>query len=218
MAMVYKLYYAEFSASMGVRVLLEEIGAPYELLWMSIDRTVERDPEFLKYNPNGWVPVLLWEGESIFECGAITTFLCDRHPEAGLAPAVDDPKRGRFLQWLFFFSSSIQNAFQMTYYPDRFVDSAEIHINAQKRSATRLKELWQVLDDAIGSNPWVLGDKMSAVDIYMFMISTWLREKHDHPMPSQFSNVHRICERMIERPSVQLVYATYIDERVETSS
>ena len=164
------------------------------------------------------MPVLLWEGESIFECGAITTFLCDRHPETGLAPAVDDPKRGRFLQWLFFFSSSIQNAFQMTYYPDRFVDSAESHGNAQKRSVTRLRELWQVMDDAIGDNPWVLGDKLSAVDIYMFMISTWLREKHDHPMPSEFSNVHRICEKMIKRPSVQLVYTTYISERVETSS
>ena len=54
--MTYKLYYADGTASMGVRVLLEEIGAPYELIQTNINRQEPRPPEQLKINPNGWVP------------------------------------------------------------------------------------------------------------------------------------------------------------------
>ena len=84
--MKYTLYYAEGSAAMGVRVILEEIGASYNLIESSIDMDQPRTAEFLALNPNGWVPVLVWEHGSIYECGAITTFLCDRHPETELAP------------------------------------------------------------------------------------------------------------------------------------
>ena len=55
---MYKLYNAPRSASMGVRVILDEIGAPYELLDTSIVPGEQRPPEQLKINPNGWVPVL----------------------------------------------------------------------------------------------------------------------------------------------------------------
>ena len=113
--MSYSLYYADRSAAMGVRVILEEIGAPYELIWTDILPGSTREPEFLSLNPNGWIPVLVWQEGAIYECGAITVFLCDRHSEAGLAPAPGDSERGLYLQWLFFFSSSLQTAYQMTY-------------------------------------------------------------------------------------------------------
>ena len=58
--MTYKLYYALGSAAMGVRVILEEIGAPYELIQTTIAMDKPRPPEQLKLNPNGWVPVLIW--------------------------------------------------------------------------------------------------------------------------------------------------------------
>ena len=105
---------------MGVRVVLEELAQPYELIETDISPNSPRSPELLALNPNGWIPVLIWEKGAVYECGAIVTFLCDRHPHARLAPGVEDAERGKFLQWLFFFSSSLQNAYQMTYYPERF--------------------------------------------------------------------------------------------------
>ena len=80
--MTYKLYYADRTASMGVRVLLEEIGAPYELIPTTTIRGQPRPTEQLKINPNGWVPVLIWEDGAMYECAAITIFLCDRHHNA----------------------------------------------------------------------------------------------------------------------------------------
>jgi hypothetical protein len=72
---MYKLFYSLKSASMGIRVLLEEIGASYELIQTSVDKDTPRPPEQLAVNPNGWVPVLLWENEAMYEAAAITMFL-----------------------------------------------------------------------------------------------------------------------------------------------
>ena len=207
---MYKLFYALKSASMGVRAMLEEIGAPYELIETTLDMNKPRPPEQLAVNPNGWVPVLLWEGGSMYECAAITVYLCDRHPEARLAPTADDPARALYLQTLVYFSNSVQNAFQLTYYPDRFVDTLADEPSAQRRGVRRLRETWKVIDNQIGDNQWLLGDRFSAADIYLFMLTTWLRSAKGHPAVDEFPNVKRITEVVVQRPSIQLVYEPWI--------
>ena len=208
--MTYQLFYALGSAAMGTRVMLEEIGAPYELIESTIDMVKPRPPEQMAINPNGWIPVLKWEDSAMYECAAITVFLCDRHPEAGLAPALDDPTRGLYLQTLVYFSNSVQNAFQLNYYPDRFADTPEDEPSAQKRGIRRLRETWSVVNDQIGDNRWMLGERFSALDIYLFMLTTWLRPSRGHPTVSEFPNVKRIAQSVLSRDSIQLVYENWI--------
>lgn len=206
----YKLYYALGSAAMGVRVMLEEIGASYELIETTIDMAKPRPPDQLALNPNGWVPVLIWGDQAMYECAAISVFLSDRHPEAGLAPGVDEDARGRFLQTLVYFSNSVQNAFQLNYYPDRFADTPTDEPSAQRRGNRRLNETWGVIDEQIGDGRWVLGDRFSAADIYLYMLTTWLRPARGQPPVETFPNVSRIAAEMEKRPSVQKVYADWI--------
>ena len=207
---MYKLFYALRSASMGVRVMLEELDVPYELIESTTDRSKPCPPEQMAVNPNGWVPVLLWDDGAMYECAAITVFLCDRHPEANLAPTANDPARALYLQTLVYFSNSVQNAYQLTYYPDRFADTPAGEPGAQQRGNRRLRETWKVVDDQIGDNDWVLGDRFSAADIYLFMLTTWLRSAKGHPATEEFPNVKRIADAVLERPSVQMVYAPWI--------
>ena len=211
--MTYKLFYAPGSASMGVQVLLEEIGAPYELIQSTIDRTKPRPAEQLAKNPNGWVPVLLWDDNAMYEAAAITVFLCDRHPDVGLSPGTDTAERALFLQTLVYFSSSVQNAFQLDYYPDRFADTPDDEPGAQRRGARRLRETWEIIDNQIGSRQWILGNQFSAADIYLFMLTTWLKTSRGHPSADEFPNVKRIVESVMQRPSVQLVYDSWIREQ-----
>ncbi len=208
--MTYQLFYAPGSAAMGIRVMLEDIGAPYELIESTIDMVKPRPPEQIAINPNGWIPVLKWEDSAMYECAAITVFLCDRHPEAGLAPALDDRTRGLYLQTLVYFSNSVQNAFQLNYYPDRFADTPEDEPSAQKRGIRRLRETWSVINDQIGDNRWMLGERFSALDIYLFMLTTWLRPSRGHPTVSEFPNVERIARSVLPRDSIQLVYENWI--------
>ena len=211
--MDYRLFYALGSASDGIRLVLEEIGVPYKLLQSTIERGKPRPPEQLEINPNGWVPVLMYGDDGIYECAAITIFLCDRHPEAKLAPKLNDPKRGLYLQTLVYFSNSVQTAFQTYYHPERFVDTQADEISAQRRGIRRLLETWKVIDDQIGDNEWVLGESFSAVDIYLFMLTTWLKNSLGHPTTDEFPNVKRIADAVMTRPGTQLVYSEWIAER-----
>ena len=211
--MTYQLYYDSGSASMGVRVILEEIGAPYELIPATKDRSKPRSAQQMAINPNGWLPVLIWDGGAMYEAAAMAIFLCDRHPQANLAPKFDEPERGVYLQTLVYFSNSVQNAFQLNYYPDRFADTPADEASAQKRGNRRLRETWKIIDDQIGTGEWVLGDRFSALDIYLFMLTTWLNPSRGQPSVDEFPNVKRIADVVMARPSVQLVYQTWIAEQ-----
>jgi|TARA_B110000090_G_scaffold85359_1_gene97007 glutathione S-transferase len=204
--MAYKLYYAADSAAMGMRLILEEIGMPYELIQSTTDQHVPRPAEQVRINPNGWLPVLVWDEGAMYEAAAISIFLCDRHPEANLAPCFDDPQRGIYLQTLVYFSNTIQNAFQLGYYPDRFTDTPESELSAKRRGIRRLRETWSVINEQIGNNTWVLGEQFSAVDIYLFMLTTWLDPLREHPSINEFANVKRIADAVMIRPNTQAIY------------
>ena len=142
----------------------------------------------------------------MYEAAAITIFLCDRHAEANLAPQFDDPKRGIYLQTLVYFSNSVQNVFQLNYHPDQFADTLEDEQSAKRRGIRRLRETWSVINDQIGDNSWVLGDQFSAVDIYLFMLTTWLDPLLEHPKIEEFINVKRVADAVSNRPKTQTVY------------
>ena len=208
--MIYNLYYDQLSAAEGIRVLLEEIGLPYKLIPSFKDRSKPRPVEQLEINPNGWLPVLTWEKTGMYECAAITLFLCDKYPESNLAPLPNEPERAVFLQTLIYFSNSVQTAFQTFYYPDRFVDKQQIEANAQRRGIQRLRETWNVVNEQIDDKVWILGNRFSAVDIYLFMLTTWLKPWLGHPSVNEFPNVKRIADAVMLRPSIQYVYSDWI--------
>ena len=207
--MQYRLFDAEGSASKGIQIILEEIGADYLLIPTTTDRTKPRSKEHLALNPNGWVPVLTWKNSSMYEAAAITIFLCDKYPIYELAPGVESDKRALYLQTLAYFSSSVQNAFQLDYYPDRFTDNHKFEGNAQRRGHRRLRETWRIVDKQIGKNKFILGDKFSAADIYMFMLTTWLKPSRGQPSVSEFPNVERIAHEVSLRKSIKRVYPNY---------
>ena len=208
--MTYNLYYDQLSAAEGIRVLLEEIGLPYKLIPSFKDRSKPRPVEQLEINPNGWLPVLTWEKTGMYECAAITLFLCDKYPESNLAPLPNEPERAVFLQTLIYFSNSVQTAFQTFHYPDRFVDKQQIEANAQRRGIQRLRETWNVVNEKIDDKVWILGNRFSAVDIYLFMLTTWLKPWLGHPSVNEFPNVKRIADAVMLRPSIQYVYSDWI--------
>ncbi|MEM6985104.1 MAG: glutathione S-transferase C-terminal domain-containing protein [Pseudomonadota bacterium] len=99
-----------------------------------------------------------------------------------------------------------KNAFQLTYYPSRFVDSEQDVASAERRGCRRLRETWTVVNDQLGDQRWVLGERFSAADIYLFMLTTWLSEQKGHPSVAEFANVERIASAVQQRPGVQRVY------------
>ncbi|MBC6439763.1 MAG: glutathione S-transferase family protein [Rhodospirillales bacterium] len=204
---MYRLIHARGSAAYAPRILLEEIGAEYEMIQTGIKWGGPRHPELLKHNPNGWVPVLIDGDVAMHEASAISIYLTDKHPEAGLAPAVGNPARGPFLTWLVYMSNTLQIAYQMTYYPARYTKGEEHHAASRERSCERLREIWGYIDAALEGRTWFVGERFSAADVHLHMLTTWLNTGMGHPALAEFPNARRIADAVAERPAVQMVHA-----------
>ncbi len=97
---MYTLYYYPGNASLMPHMLLREIGAPFELQLVDRANNAQKSAEYLRLNPSGTIPVLVDDGAAIFETAAISLYLADRHPDAGLAPPPNSPERGQYYKWM----------------------------------------------------------------------------------------------------------------------
>lgn len=104
------LYHSIPSRSSTAMWMLEEIGAPYDVVVLDQKKGEQRQPAYLAVNPMGKVPALVHDGAVVTECAAICCYLADAFPEACLAPAARDAQRGAYLKWLFFGPSCIEPA------------------------------------------------------------------------------------------------------------
>lgn len=98
------------SRSMIARWMLEEVGEPYRVVPVDLAKGEQYAPAHLAINPMGKVPVLVHGATIVSEVAAICCYLADRFPDAGLAPAIDDPRRGPYLKWLFFGPGCVEPA------------------------------------------------------------------------------------------------------------
>jgi glutathione S-transferase len=104
------LYHSPNTRSSGTLLLLEELGADYDLHILNMKAGEQRQPDYLAVNPLGKVPAIRHGEALVTEQGAIFIYLADLFPKAGLAPALDDPLRGPYLRWLVFYGSSFEPA------------------------------------------------------------------------------------------------------------
>src|SRR5207302_4059349 len=105
-----QLYWSPRSRSFSAIWLLEETGLLYGRVLTDIATGAQKAPAFLAINPMGKVPALKDGDAALGEAAAICAYVADRYPETGLAPAVTDPLRAKYLQWLLFSPSCIEPA------------------------------------------------------------------------------------------------------------
>ena len=96
------LYTNPMSRGRTVHWLLDELGAPYDVKVLDLAKGEQKTPEYLAINPMGKVPAIVHRGVVVTEAAAICVYLADAFPKAGLAPKLDDLKRGTYLRWIFF--------------------------------------------------------------------------------------------------------------------
>lgn len=94
-----KLYYAPWSRAASIRWLVEELGVEHEAVHVDIRAEGGVPEDYRAIQPNKKVPAIEHNGTVITERAAISIYLADAFPEAGLAPAIGDPARGPYLTW-----------------------------------------------------------------------------------------------------------------------
>jgi GST-like protein len=206
MTAAYKLYGRAGSGSFAVQVALEEIGAPYERIWIANEPDIVA--QFRKLNPTGRVPALgLPDGSVMFESAAILIHLALAAPGARLAPQPGTSAHARFLQWMVFLSANVYEAVLRIYYSDRYSPrgAADAEAIRDQGTADYLAHL-SLIDAQLA--PYVLGADYSIADVYLYMLASW------HPAEEaqrylRLPRLEALVARLRSRPSIVKVEADH---------
>src|SRR5215813_7325487 len=120
------LYYWPGASSVVPHIVLEEIGAPYELQLVDFARGEHKSASYLKINPHGKVPALAVDGMVLTENVAILTYLAKQFPQARLLPesTLDE---GRCISIMAWFASVVHPTFARIIRPQRTTNDPAAH-------------------------------------------------------------------------------------------
>lgn len=194
---MYVLYYFPDNASLMPHMVLREIGVPFELRLVDRKSKAQKSPEYLALNPNGLIPVLLANGQPIYETAAISVYLTDMHDEAGLAPPFRSALRAQFYKWMFYISNALQSEFRSWFYAHEFVADPSLVASVKQATAGRLSQTFGRIGAHLDKNRWLLGDHFSAADLYLYMFVRWGLATPTPPrhIPSLAHHAKRVTER-----------------------
>jgi glutathione S-transferase len=202
---MYKLYGVKKWGSLGPQCILEEVGAPYEMVWLSAE---DRRGPYRKINPLGYVPSLqLADGRFVFESSAIVTHITDAHP-SDLAPRPGTPDHAMYLSWLTWMNAEIYSTMNAA----EFLESEENTVgDAASRAALaqavwgKVNSLFDIVERHLGDG-FMVGKAVSAADIYLMMVTLWMRPNR-RALYERCPNIGRVVAAVNARPAVAKVLA-----------
>jgi len=188
------LYSNPMSRGRTVQWLLDELGAPYEVKLIDLAKGEQKTPQYLAINPMGKVPAIVHRGVVVTEAAAICVYLADAFPQAGLAPKLDDPKRGTYLRWIFFGVGCFEPAVM-----DKMLGRPPVERTGAIGYGT-YDTMLAALATALTPGPWILGERFSAADVFVgSQLHYAVMTKAIEPTPV----IQKYVDRIAARPALQ---------------
>lgn len=159
------LYHAPRTRSFRALWFLEELGAPYTLESIDLERGEQKSSAHLARHPMGKVPLVEVDGLAVWETPAIFAHLSDLHPQAGLAPEIGTPERADYYRWLSFGTAVMEPA---------FMDMMKGHeVNPVQAAWGDFASMKTVLAQGLRAGDWLVGDTFSGADVLVGANLNW---------------------------------------------
>lgn len=188
-----KLYFDPRSRATITKWLLDECGADYEIVPISLAAAEHKTPEFLAINPAGKLPALTDGDTKLFESAAIALYLGDKYPNSGLSFPVGSPERGRYLSLMVYSTSQLEPAMG-----DLF---AKVE-TAPSRGWNDWETSKNVVESELGDGPYLFGERFTACDVLigsMFIYKRRFGGAPDSPALEAY------VDRLLARPHAEAI-------------
>ncbi len=154
------LFHAVRSRSFRALWFLEELGEPYRIEPIDLDKGEHKRERLTRHNPMGKVPVVLDGDVAVAESGAIFIYLSDKYAPGRLAPRPDDEQqRSDYLRWMFFAAGVMEPAFGEKFF--------KWELNPRQVAWGSFASMLETLDAGLRGKDWLLGDKFTAADVFV---------------------------------------------------
>ena len=163
-----KLYYSPGACSLSPHIALEESGLSYEAIAAPTKTHKLADgTDYYSINPLGYVPLLvLDDGRQLREGPAIVQYIADQAPDRQLAPANGTFERAKLQEWLNFIGTELHKGSSPLFNPATPAEYKSMVI-------ARLGERLKFTDGLLADRQFVLGDRFSVADGYLFTVTNW---------------------------------------------
>jgi glutathione S-transferase len=200
-----KLFYGVGACSRASHITLEEVGAQFEPIRISLKDGDQRKPEYLALNPKGRVPTLVTDHGVLTETPAILAYIGQTFPHANLVPGNDAFGFARIQAFNSYLCSTVHVAHAHKGRGARWTDD-QAAIEAMKAFVPKsVAACFDLIENEMFKGPWVMGDAFTICDPYLFTVSQWLES--DAIDPGRFPKVLDHRNRMAARPAVGRVIA-----------
>ncbi len=190
-----KLFYSPGACSLAPHIVLQEVGNAYATERVDLKKHQYSGGDYYAINRKGSVPALqLDDGELLTENAVVLQYIADKNPNAKLIPTLGSMERYRAQEWLNFVATELHKSFGPLWNP---ASSDEMKTTAKETIAKK----FNLLNEHLGKNSFMLGSAFSAVDAYVFTILNWANI-HKIEM-SQWPALVSYFERIKQRPAVQ---------------
>jgi glutathione S-transferase len=192
-----KLFWCPRTRASRAVWLLEELGLPYERVTIDVrDPEARAEPSFRAASPMGKVPALEDGDVRLADSAAIALYVADRYGGGVLAPAVDEPDRGRFLFWMFYAPGVMEPAMaeKMGGWPT----------SRGSHGWGDFDSMIEALEAGLEPGPWLLGERFTAADILVGSTAVFMRMFGLLP---DSACINAYADRCLERPAYQKALA-----------
>lgn len=199
-----RLYLAKGTISIAVAIALEEAGLDYTPELVDFAGAAQTQPTYLAINPKGRVPSLITVQGTLTETGAILEYVAALAPAAKLIPDTAF-EAARMREVMYFIASTlhVNHAHKMRGY--RWADQESSFADMRAKVPQTMRAACAYLEAEVMRGPFVLGDKVTLADAYLFVVCTWLAG--DGVEVKDFPKLHAFCAVMEARASVRAVRA-----------
>jgi glutathione S-transferase len=195
------LFYTPGTCSLSGMVVLAWLGQPYRLV--RVEGPQRASPAFRAINPLGQVPALQTPTGILVENSAILLYLCQDHPV--LAPAIGTREGDLLQQWLSYLGSTFHVAFGPYFFPARFHPDPAQHEAVRQAALARVRGELAFVDAHLATSAWLLGDRQTILDPYLFAMARWSERLFD--LPADHPHLAALLARLREDPAVQTAVA-----------
>jgi glutathione S-transferase len=202
-----KFYYGAGSCAMASHIALEEAGAAYDAVKLDLRAGDQRKPDYLAVNPKGRVPALVTDRGILTETPAILAFVAQTHPAARLAPFDDAFEFGRVQAFNSYLCSTVHVAHAHRMRAYRWADDPAAIAEMQRKVPQNVCECFDLIENEMFEGPWVMGERYSVCDPYLFTLAGWV--EGDGVDPARFPKIQEHQRRMKQRPAVKTVLALH---------
>jgi glutathione S-transferase len=191
-----KLYFSPGACSLSPHIVLRETGLPFDLERVDLKaKKLKNGADYYQINPKGQVPLLaLDDGDVLTEGPAIVQYIADKAPASGLIAPAGSKERYRTQEWLNFITSELHKNFSPLFRPNTPEDYKPI---AKDNLANR----FAYVDNQVATRPYLMGDKFTVADAYLFTMLKWAKFQSIDLTPRP--NLIKFMERVGGRPKVE---------------